>query len=293
MRRAGGLEPLMKTLRAFAAVVVLQWAGTAAAASPQYAGSAGVGFDSNPGNAEISSKLPAEGYGILGLSADLLQPAAASTALLLRASVDGQQYFRHAGLSNARAALLLRGLYRPEGGFFMPTFALWGMAAAWPFHSHMRSGGEYRGGAYASEQITTGIRLRLGAYAAGRDARSDAFTLRSKAATFDADWLLSQRVTAHLGYEYRYGSFAVSSPADPGAAEFASARQTDDTLSSDGVSNIVYRLKGHAQLATVGLNYALTPALALDAQAQKIHTQSGFGDHYDRWLVELDLLAKF
>jgi hypothetical protein len=188
---------------------------------------------------------------------------------------------------------LLRGLYRPDGGFFMPTFAAWGATAAWPFHSHMRSGGEYRGGVYISEQVTTEIRLRAGGNATERDARSDVFTLRSKAATLDADWQLGGGLSAHLGYEYRRGSFAVSSPADPGAAAFATARQTDDTLARDGVSNIVYRLKGHAQIATLGLNYALTPTLALDAQAQKIHTLSDFGDRYDRWLVELDLLARF
>ncbi|MGH8540964.1 MAG: hypothetical protein ACRETW_10725, partial [Stenotrophobium sp.] len=208
-------------------------------------------------------------------------------------SLDAQQYFRYAGLSNARATLQLSGLYRAGGGFFAPTVAVWSSALGMASRSHIRSGGEYRGGVYVDEQLSTAINLRLGGYASERDADSEVFTLRDKAATLDAGWLLGDRLTAHLGYEYRYGGFAVSSPADPGALAFSTAHRHDDTLSIDGVGNIVYRLKGHAQIGTFGLNYALTPTLALDAQAQKIHSVAVSHDHYDRWLTELCLFVRF
>ena len=310
----------MKTLLAFRGFAILilatQWANAVAAQSPpdsrragnadsdvdsadgwlsawRYGGSAGIGFDSNPGNAEVGKMVPATGYGNAGLNAGWMRHTTDDSALQLRASVDAQQYFRYAGLSNLRAALQVRELYRPGGGFFIPTFAVWGSAAGIGSRSSLRSGGEYRGGASVAEQINTAIGLRLGGYASERDAGSDTLTLRHRSATLDADWRLDERLSSHFGYEYRSGSFAISSPADPGALALASARQPDDTLAVDGVANIIYRLTGYAHIATFGLNYALSPALALDAQMQKIHTQADSGDHYDRWLVEVSVLRRF
>jgi hypothetical protein len=286
-----------KTLLAFFAVTVLGsvclWPNPAVADAPQYSGSASMGYDSNPGDAESGSRVPAAAYGSAGVAAGQLFRVGPNTAMLLRASVDAQQYARYDGLSNAGATLLLRGLYRPGGGFFVPTFAVWSSADGSAFRSRLRSGGEFRGGAYAVEQLSTAISLRLGGYASERDSRSSVFTLHGRAATLDGDWLLGSRLTAHFGYEYRAGSFAVSSPADPGAAAFASAKTRDDSLSIAGVDNIVYRLDGRTQIGTLGLNYALTPALALDAQAQGAHTRAVSGDDYDRWLGELSVLVSF
>lgn len=256
-------------------------------------GSAGFGYDSNPANAEAGNTVPATGFAEARLAESLTLRPEDHSAVLLRGSLDGQQYFDYTRLSNARATLLLRALYRPGGAFFSPTFALWGSAAAWQFGSRMRSGADYRGGAYISEQLSTAVNLRLGGYADERRSSSRVFDLDAQAATLDADWLLGQRLTAYLGFEYRRGRFATSTPPDPGAAPHAQAIETDDAIRRDGVPDMVYRLQGHARIGTLGLNYALTPALALDAQAQEIHTRADFGDHYDRWLGSLSLLAKF
>ncbi|MDR3415196.1 MAG: hypothetical protein P4L83_03330 [Nevskia sp.] len=267
----------------------------AGAAPPElhFSGSAGLGYDSNPANAETGSTLPATGYAVANLAASMTRTAGEHVALLLRGSLDGQQYFDYVGLSNAKAGVLARGLYRPGGGFYMPTFAAWGSAALWEFRSHMRGGAEYRAGAYASEQLTTAIDLRLGGYASERDSHSGVFDLRGQAATLDADWMLGDALTAYLGYEFRQADFAVSSAPDPGAAAYAAVLQADDSLGSNGVPNTVYRLRGHAQIGTLGLNYALTPGLALDAQGQQIHTRAESGDHYNRWLTTVSLLARF
>lgn len=256
-------------------------------------GSAGLGYDSNPANAEAGNTVPATGFAEARLAQSLSLRPQDRLAVLLRGSLDGQQYFNYTRLSNARATLLLRGLYRPDGGFYSPTLALWGSAAAWQFGSRMRSGGDFRGGASVSEQLSTAIKLRLGGYADERRSASRAFDLDAQAATLDADWLLGERCTAYLGFEYRRGRFATSTPPDPGAAPHAQVIETDDAIRRDGAQDLVYRLQGHARIGTLGLNYALTPALALDAQAQEIHTRADFGDHYDRWLGSLSLLAKF
>ena len=272
------------------------WAPAASAldaASVQLSGGAGLGYDGNPGSAETGKTVSPSGFATARLAATLTQRPDGPIALLLRGSVDGQQYFDHVGLSNARAGGLLRVLYRPDGSFFAPTLALWGSAAAWQFGSSMRSGAEYRGGAYAVEQLNTAISLRAGGNFAERRSASSVFDLRGETATLDADWLLGDALSARLGYEFRYGSFAVSTPQDSGAAQNAAAQQADDALRREGLSNVVYRLKGHTQIGTLGLNYALTPLLALDAQVQQIHTRSDFNDHYNRWLAEVGVLLRF
>jgi hypothetical protein len=261
--------------------------------SLSYSGGAGFGYDGNPANAESGNTVSGTGFAEARLAASLTASSSAHTALLLRGSLDGQQYFNTVGLSNGKATLLLRGLYRPDGGFFSPTFALWGSAAAWQFGGSMRNSGDYRGGAYAGEQLSTAIDLRVGGYAEERRSASSAFDLNAQAASLDTDWLLSERLTAYLGYEFRRGRFATSTPTDPGAAAHAQVIETDDAIFRDGQPDKVYRLAGHAQIGTLGLNYALTPTLALDAQGQQIHTRADFGDHYIRWLGSLNLLAKF
>lgn len=255
--------------------------------------SGGLGFDSNPGNAESGQTVPATGYVNLQATAASSWDTSRETALLLRASVEGQQYFRYTGLSNVSATLKARELYRPGNGFYVPTFSAWASASAIGARSSLRSGAEYHGGVAVAQQVTTVITVVLGGNASERSAGSDSMKLRFRAATLDADWQLGEQLSSHLGYEYRSGSFATSSPADPGALLLSTARQTDDTLAIAGTPNVVYRLNGYAHIATAGLNYALTPSLALDAQAQKIHTQADGGDHYDRWLVELSLLKRF
>lgn len=290
---------MAKTVRALRRAAILAAALLCAAAQagepPSWSssGSAGLGYDSNPANAESGSTVPGTGYAEARLAASMSARPADHLALLLRGSLDGQQYFNYIGLSSGKATLLVRGLYRPGGGFFSPTFALWGSAAAWEFGSRMRDSGDYRGGAYLSEQLSTAINLRLGGYASERRSVSRVFDLDAQAATLDADWLLGERLTAYLGYEFRRGRFAISSPPDAGAAAHAQAIESDDAIRHEGRAETVYRLSGHAQIGTLGLNYALNPRLALDAQAQEIHTRADFGDHYNRWLGTLSLLARF
>lgn len=271
-------------------------AGSSLAGSPdsfRLGGWLGFGYDSNPANAESGNTVPATGYATANLAATYTGRPEDHTALMLRGSVDGQQYFNYVGLSNAKVTALARGLYRPDGSFLVPTLALWGSAALWRFGSEMRSGAEYRSGAYGSEQLTTAIDLRLGGYYSDRRSTSSVFDQDNQAATLDADWLLSDRLTAYLGYEFRYGSFTTSSPPDAGAAANAVVKQTDDAIYRDGEADIDYRLRGHAQVGTLGFNYALTPDLALDAQTLSAHTRANDGDHYIRWITTVDLLARF
>lgn len=279
-----------------AALLLAACCGRALAGEPPtlgYSGGAGFGYDSNPANAESGNTVPGTGYATANGAASLTQRPAEQLALLLRGSLDGQQYFNYVGLSNAKATLLLRALYRPDGHFFAPTLALWGSAAAWQFERSMRNSGEYRGGAYASEQLSTAIKLRVGGYVSERRAASRVFDLDNQAATLDADWLLSDRLTAYLGYEFRYGGFATSSPPDTGAAAGAAAIARDDAIRRDGQPDTVYRLNGQAQIGTLGLNYALSPWLALDVQGLEAHTRSTAGDHYNRWIGTASLLARF
>jgi hypothetical protein len=275
------------------ALLCSAWARAGEAPTLHYSGGLGLGYDSNPANAESGNTVPATGYASGNLAASLSQRPGENTALLLRGSLDSQSYFNYVGLSNVKASLLLRGVYRPDGGFLTPSFAAWGSAALWQFEKSERDSGEYKGGVYAGEQLSTAISLRLGGYYADRRSASNVFDLHSKAATLDADWLLGERLTAYLGFEMRYGSFATSSPKDAGAAAHASVKEPDDAIIRDGQYDMDYRLDGHTRIGTLGLNYALTPKLALDLQGMQIHTRADDDDHYLRWLATASLLARF
>lgn len=123
-----------------AALLLAACCGCARAGEPPtlgYSGAVGFGYDSNPANAESGNTVPGTGYATANVAASLTHRPAGPLALLLRGSLDGQQYFNYVGLSNAKATLLLRALYRPDGNFFAPTLALWGSAAAWQFERSM------------------------------------------------------------------------------------------------------------------------------------------------------------
>jgi hypothetical protein len=255
--------------------------------------SAGIGYDSNPANAEAGSTLPATGYAASSLAAGLTLRPVPRLALVLRGGLDGQQYFDYSGLSNTRESAETHLFYRPADDFNAPTLSAWGEASAWQFGSHMRSGAQCRGGLSASEQLNTAFHLRAGVYASGRGAASPVFDLHQQAARLSLDWLVGGAATLYAGYEFRYGDFAESSPRDPGTAAFALAKAPDDSLVRDGVREIAYRIRGHAQIGSLGLNLPLNSWLAIDAQGQQIHTRAASGDHYNRWLAEFDLLARF
>ncbi|MBL6749877.1 MAG: hypothetical protein ISP90_05110 [Nevskia sp.] len=279
-----------------AAAALLLGCGSLAAQSQaqwRFDAAAGLGYDSNPANAEAGSTLPATGYASSAVSASLTLRPSPRCALLLRGAFDGQQYFDYVGLSNARESGLVRMFLRPVDGFHAPTLAAWGQLAAQQFGSRMRGGTEYRGGLWLSEQLNTAFRLRAGGYAGERDSSSPVFDGRQQAATLDLDWLIGSAATAYAGYEFRYGDFAESSPTDPAAAAFARAMAADDSLFSGGMPEVAYRLRGHLQAGTLGLNVPLNGWLALDAQGRQFHARAVSGDHYNRWLAEFNLLARF
>ncbi len=221
-----------------------------------------------------------------------LQPAP-GWALLLHGGIDGEQYFDYHGLSRARESGALRVLFRPGDGFYAPLLTAWGDISAAQFGSSMRSGSEYRSGVELGEQINTAFRLRIGAQAGERRSHNAVFNLCHQSATVDLDWHLGRSLIAYAGYEFRYGAFAESSPKDPGVGAFADAKAADDSLQTDGRPEMAYRIRGHAQMSTLGLNLPLNSWLALDAQTREFHTRAAFGDHYNRWLTEFDLLARF
>lgn len=282
------------------ALVLLGTAGPAALAdgdtAPQWHldGASSVGYDSNPGNAESGSAVPATGFGSATLALSLSLRPSPRFAAVLRGSVAGEQYFNYVGLSNARAAGLLRLFYHPGDSFRAPTLSAWGEAAAWQFGSRQRSGAEYRAGLAASELLNTALRLRAGVYGIRRNAQSAVFDGEQGVAALDLDWFVTDTVTVYAGYEFRYGDFAESSAYDSGAAEYALAIAQDDTLMRNGAPQIAYRLVGHAEVSTLGLNIPLNSRISLDAQGREFHTRAAdTGEHYNRWLAEISLLARF
>jgi hypothetical protein len=278
-----------------AGILLLSLPDVSRAGPPPFRISADVGFgyDSNVANAGPHDPTPATGFASADVNAQYKLLLPWNMEAVLRGTVGGEQYLHYVGLSNAKALAMTRLLFRPDGGFYMPTFAIWGSAADLEFGSKMRSSREFRGGAFVMEQVTTQLGTRIGGSYATREADSRVFDLRGETASLNIDWQVTPSFTSYLGYDYRYGDVVSSGIPSLQIVQVAKVIEADDVFGGFNTNEFAYRFNGHTQVGTLGFNYTFTPHLALDLQAQDINTRAGFGNHYNRTIGVLSLLARF
>jgi hypothetical protein len=253
----------------------------------------GLGYDGNVANAESGPQMPATGFAVADVNAQYKHRLPMNTELVLRGTLGGEQYFHYVGLSSARATGLARLYYRPSGGFYAPTFSIWGSAAQSRFGSRMRDSSEYRGGAFVSEQLTTELSARLGGTFSERDSDSRVFDLRGRSASLNLDWLVTHALTAYLGYEYRYGDVFSSGQPTLKIVQAAKVIEIDDAFGGEAANEFAYRFTGHSQIGTLGLNYSFSPRFSVDLQGQNINTRAGYGNHYNHPVGVISLLTRF
>lgn len=253
----------------------------------------GAGYDDNVGNAAQDADARDSATLSAGLNLDYRRALSLDTALLLRGGLRGEGVERVDGLSHARALALARLSHRPQGGFYMPTFAGWISAAALEFDSALRDGFELRGGVFVQEPLTTAVSARLGIGVAERRSDGDAFDLSAWSASLDLDWAVGSGLTLYAGYQYHDGDVVSSGTLPPksthlpGGIGSASAADLDDALEGQ----FAYRLAAKTQLATVGFNLPLSQRLALDGQLRRVDSVAG-ETRYERWQGLLSLLLR-
>lgn len=267
-----------------------------------FTGDVGAGYDSNVFNA-ASGWEEGLAFATAGAHGNLNRRLGEATSLLTRLSLTGETYEHVEGLTNGKAALMLRVSHRPGAGFFVPVLAGWVSAAWWEFDSRIRDSVEYRGGVYLLEQLTTALRARLGVTASQRVSESEAFDLDGIAAGVDVDWLATPSLTVYTGYQFRDGDIASTSGLLYG---YADVGEPDDAFTVPGalpkLSHIpgggsgtpyAYRFPATTHVGTLGFNLPVGADLSLDIQGQYADSSTDANLGYERWIGSVSLLARF
>lgn len=267
-----------------------------------FSGDLGAGYDSNVFNAAPGWE---EGlaFATAGAHGNLNRRLGDATSLLGRLSLTGETYEHVEGLTNGKAALMLRVSHRPGAGFFVPVLAGWVSAAWWEFDSRIRDSVEYRGGVYLLEQLTTALRARVSLTASQRVSESEAFDLEGIAAGVDLDWLAAPSLTVYTGYQFRDGDIAstsgllygyadVGEPDDAFAVPAAPAKLTHIPGGGSGTP-YAYRFPATTHVGTLGVNLPIGSGLSLDVQAQYADSSTDANLDYERWIGSVSLLARF
>jgi hypothetical protein len=268
-----------------AAMAALLLATSAEAAGIR--GELGFGYDSNVNNARQGGNDREDGFAQLSAGVHETWSLGQQHALQGRFDVESQKYLDWEGLDHAKGTASIRYLLRPGAGFYAPLLALTGSAAWWEFNSQIRDGAVYRGSFFALQQITTKISVRLTGGGDWRRARrEEAFTLSTKSAGIDLDWMLTNHVAIYAGFQRRWGHFVTTRPTPP-PASFVFA--PDDAFPGEFAT----RQRGAANIATLGFNFALSPAFAIDVQGFYVEAAANTGVHYRRIQSIASLLARF
>lgn len=305
---------------AFAAALLLAGAcGTVAAGSPWSVGAElGATYDSNAGNAHSSDDTRVVGRVGAGINSTYTQALGLFTALQWRGALDGEGDVGIGDLSLGRVSTRLRLLHKPGVGFYVPVLAAWTSGDYQASASKLRTGGQWRAGAYLAEPITTQLQSRLGFSWSRRAMDGRAYDGQTRSYELTVDWAVLPQLTVYGEYRIDHGPIVVSAKGDNTVVpktEHLYLYQYADSVEPDpafGDYWFAYRLKARTGIATLGFNLPLSRDVSLDAQLRRAHSvadtssysggggggpgpgsygYSGFD--YDRWLGGVSLLIRF
>lgn len=268
------------------------------AASPSMAqwtagGDFTLGYDSNYRNVPDGQETFASAFVEGGVNLDGRYALAPGTGLLLRASLQGQDYARTPALANLRAVVLTRLLWRPHAGLYAPLLSLGGSAALREFDSRMRDGGEYRAQLALQQQLTTRLALRLSAVAGRREGASEVFDLDTCSGDLDLEWRHGG-LGLRLGYQRASGDVTATSRPGPVIVGIAAAVEPDDAYDGAQTLQRAYRFEGDTDALELGLSRVLSPQGSLDLQLRRVRVRSEGGEvRYDRGIAAAGLLWRF
>lgn len=261
----------------------------------RWSGDLGVGYDDNVGNAGDDADIRDSVVVAGGVNVDYTHALSLNTGLLLRGALQGEAVEAEDGLSHGRLLAMARLSHRPNGGFYMPTFAAWASAGVLEFNSAMRDGFEFRGGLFVSEPLTTSIAARLGVAAVERSGDNYVFDLSGWSASVNLDWAVTPAFTLYTGYQFQDGDVVSTGTVPPKASHVAggcgaaSACDPDDAL--DG--QFAYRVDAATNVGTLGVNLPRSQSLAIDAQLRWIDSSTPGDTRYERLQGLVSVLLRF
>lgn len=292
-RRAAGI----------AALLVLA-AGNAGAAEWGIDSEATATHDSNVSRAERERDILSDQslLAAAGLSA-LFEPSF-STALNVRAFVEGEAWREIDTLNRATAGAQVSGRWAPAQGYRAPLLQLMLTLQADDYDVRQRDSLVYAAQLSAAQRVNDRIRISYGLEATERRSEGTVFDGTQGRVFVNGDFELDRHWSAYTGYSHLRGdtfssaqlSFCNGAP----AVDIFGLISASEALESDKAFNetfcgswIAYRLKAQTHVLTLGLNHAFGHHLSADFSVQGVQVNGQGDNDYQRVLVRAGLLARF
>jgi len=258
----------------------------AALAQGGLSGELALGYDDNLANAREGRPRHQDQYALASVAAAAGSALGRGSALQWRLELEAQQFAEVQALSNARASLRARWLYRPDAGFYTPTLGLGAAASLWEFDSGLRDSRLQRFELLLQEQLTSALALQLAARLLQREAAAAVFDGSTRSLALDLDWQPLPRLALYAGAQWQDGMQLSSAPAAP---PFGNRPTADDAFPGE----TAFRLEARTRILSLGLNYALSSHLALDLELRRIVARADAGPRYERDQALASLLWRY
>lgn len=261
-------------------------------------------YDSNVSRAERERDI-LEDESLLGsLSLGWRTQPGHTTAINLRAFVEGEGYREITTLGRVTAGgqAILR--WQPVLGFLRPVYQFSLTAQMDDYNVSQRDSAVYTVQAFASKRINDRIMASYGLEGVERRSEGTVFDTTSGRAFLNLDFMLNKEWSAYGGYSHLRGdtissaqlAFCNGLPANDifGLVSASTAIEPDAAFNGKFCGNwIAYRLKATTHVLTLGLNRAFSHNLSADFSVQGVEVDARGDNNYQRVLVRAGLLARF
>jgi hypothetical protein len=203
----------------------------------------------------------------------------ANTRLALQASLGGDKYDEHEGLSRFFGGLQGELQYRGSGEFGAPVYGVFLKAFRDQYDSELRDGYRYSAGVRVLKPLTDRIETFAALAYNVRDGKSTVFDTDDVSARVNIDYGATRWSTVYLGAEYRNGDVVSTARPSLVLVTAADAVVRDDAFTD--TERLAYRIKAHTVIATLGYNVAFGGRHSLDFSWRWVQSKAtdelGFG----------------
>ena len=163
----------------------------------------------------------------------------------------------------------------------------------------MRDGGQIYVDLGLGKSLTDRLQLRGGYHFALRRAwNSDIYDTESHRVYVNIDWKLAERLNLYGNLGWQYGDIVSTVLIRPGGIYGGSGPgaiplESDPALSEGNQRRGAYTTDAHTAIGTLGLNYAFTQKLALDASVRYVTSDASGPISYQGYRFLCGLLYRF
>ncbi|MDF3030668.1 MAG: hypothetical protein K0R03_1226 [Moraxellaceae bacterium] len=260
--------------------------------------------DSNISRAERERDiLPDQGALVAG-GVTLLTEPSATTALNLRAFVEGEAWLDSEPLNRSTGGGQVVGRWKPNPGFLAPTYQMTLTAQLDDYGVDQRDSTVYSAQVFASRRLTDRVLFTYGLEGVERHSDGTVFDVAHGRIFMNADFELNASWSAYGAWSYLRGdtfssaqfTFCNGASATDifGLINASEALESDEGLNEAYCGSwIAYRVPAGTHSFTAGLNHAINHSLSVDISAQDVRVHAKGDNDYRRLLLRAGLLMRF